>query len=605
MGFHTPVRSALWLNATVPYQIDPSAFPPGSRGRNVIEAAMRHISQETVIRFIPRTNHSWFLDIEPHPSGQQATSCNSDIGAQQPTTLRCSPSGNQHFRLIVHELCHAIGLLHEAQRPDRDCFITVDKTASRLSAAATNRNFDIAGGTVVGPYDYDSITHYKRTEFAKTSRQTIVPCPNPQLCADPARSNQPCDPNAIEIGESPHLSNGDISTLSTAYQIPMKYVVAWQDDSPQYGLYDIRLSAYSEHGKRVLGEIKVNSNSTGQQRLPGVAVSSRLQPIVVWEDDADRNGLYQIKCKVFNSDGSTRLNEFTVNSVAAGQQTRPDVACNRFGSFVVVWQDDIQRNGRASIKMKGFTSDGRMRFNDRLVHGATANPQTKPAVAGNSSGSFAVAWQSTENGQTVIKMRAFFASGQPRFNTRRITVANRNQTVRPAITMTARGEVFVAWEHAAGVNRIDVKMRGFRADGTNMFPTRTVHSERAGNQLRPSIDCAGSRFVVVSWADDVDGNGHFEVMAARFDFNGRPVGSARQTHTVNPRGDGNQHGPAVGAQSNGRYAVAWQDTLADRGQADVYIRSYTSTARDDYGGTLKVSRTTKFRQVNPVMAVVK
>ncbi len=48
--------------------------------------------------------------------------------------------------------------------------------------------------------------------------------------------------------------------------------------------------------------------------------------VVVWEDDKDGNGYYQIYARGFNANGSQRFADMTVNSVASGQQRRPAIA---------------------------------------------------------------------------------------------------------------------------------------------------------------------------------------------------------------------------------------------------------------------------------------
>ena len=64
-------------------------------------------------------------------------------------------------------MAHAIGIVHEAQRSDRDDFITVDND---LVERGQEYNFEKLGWpryTTVGPYDYRSVMHYGPDDFKR------------------------------------------------------------------------------------------------------------------------------------------------------------------------------------------------------------------------------------------------------------------------------------------------------------------------------------------------------------------------------------------------------------------------------------------------------
>ena len=50
---------------------------------------------------------------------------------------------------------------------------------------------------------------------------------------------------------------------------------------------------------------------------------------MVWEDDSNKNNIYQIYARGFYANGSERFGDITVNSVATGQQLKPVVAMGR------------------------------------------------------------------------------------------------------------------------------------------------------------------------------------------------------------------------------------------------------------------------------------
>ena len=103
--------------------------------------------------------------------------------------------------------------------------------------------------------------------------------------------------------------------------------------------------------------------------------------VVVWEDDHDKNRWHDILGRGFTGDGRLRMHTKRVNSVTTGQQHRPAVAVAPDGDFVVVWEDDQDENGWYDIRARGFAANGQQRFPDLTVNSATTGQQHRPAVA--------------------------------------------------------------------------------------------------------------------------------------------------------------------------------------------------------------------------------
>jgi Astacin (Peptidase family M12A) len=127
---------------------------------------------------IPRTSQIGFLRVtEAVAESVNAAPCFSVVG--QPRRLigyeiHLGPTCWADST-VYHEQGHALGFVHEHQRPDRDSYVTIDLNNVPIELRG---NFTRISGLSdqQSPYDFLSIMHYRFNSFAAdTSRATIVP----------------------------------------------------------------------------------------------------------------------------------------------------------------------------------------------------------------------------------------------------------------------------------------------------------------------------------------------------------------------------------------------------------------------------------------------
>jgi hypothetical protein len=354
------------------------------------------------------------------------------------------------------------------------------------------------------------------------------------------------------------------------------FVVAWQDDSDASdgaGNHDIYVRGFAAGGCRAWADLRVNPNAAGHQSNPAIAMNAQGDFVVVWQDDTDGNGVFQIKARGFFANGKERFSVRTVNTVAAGQQLAPTVAMGPSGAFVVAWQDDPLKDGHEQILMRGFNADGSQRFADRSVHDDALGQRLAPAIGLDGSANIVVVWQDDTdgNGSYQIHARGFNANGSDRFARLTVNSNAAGQQRDPALAVASDGRFVVVWRDDANSDGdAELLARGFDSAGVQRFADFAV-SATAGQHLDPVVVCTKQGDFAVTWADDTDGNGLYQIRARRYAAKGT---SAQAEWTVNTVPDGQQLRPGAAINATGALVIAWQDDMDGNGLFQLVSRGY-------------------------------
>ncbi len=155
-----------WTNNTVVYRIS------GLSGtvRSELQRSMVEWTSKTNVRFVERTNESNYVTISS--SGSNSNSGVATLGM----------NGSRGFiRLgtratavvIIHELGHTLGYLHEQNRSDRDNFIIIN--FDNVQDNAVDQFFKSNSATfLTGQFDINSTMMYGSFTFSKNGQPTIT-----------------------------------------------------------------------------------------------------------------------------------------------------------------------------------------------------------------------------------------------------------------------------------------------------------------------------------------------------------------------------------------------------------------------------------------------
>lgn len=216
-GLSNEAYGQTWPNGLVPYQLNANL---SASAKEKIMIAVDHWNSVGSITMVERNsaNASAYPDYIDFINENR---CASWIGYRQSGPQSIYTGDNCSAGSMIHEIGHALGLLHEHTRPDRDNFVKIhwDRIAAKMEL-----NFEvIPGSDVVGPYDFGSIMHYGPTFFSSDGRPTI----------------EPLQATTATMGQRITTSKGDKESINSLYQSDLALVTSGETTAPAGNATDV------------------------------------------------------------------------------------------------------------------------------------------------------------------------------------------------------------------------------------------------------------------------------------------------------------------------------------------------------------------------------
>ena len=379
------------------------------------------------------------------------------------------------------------------------------------------------------------------------------------------------------------------------------FVVAFEDSSAKDGSgYGILGQWFTSSGGKNGSERVVNATTGGDQRYIRAQGLSSDEVVVAWTNLQDA----QVYARRFDKTGAV-LNgakEVVVNTSKTGEQASPALAVAGNGSYAVVWDSEGLDSAQSGIAVQRYAADGKAIGTETLVNTFKNGAQITPSIGMDTSGNFAVAWDSIDQDGDIdgIYAQRFKNDGSKGGSEFKVSQTSANEQQKPAMAMLGDGSFAVAWESYAqtGGNSYDVMLRCFDAGGAAMGDEQIVNSTVTDKQQSPHVVAfPDGRYLVVwqSFAEDGAGWGVYGQLLYK---DCKAIGGQFQIHTTKPS---DQTSPRAAVDAAGAFVVVWSSLAQDGDNYGVYAQQYDKNG-GKIAGEFKVNALTAGEQSKPTVA---
>ncbi|MGL5094410.1 MAG: putative Ig domain-containing protein, partial [Planctomycetia bacterium] len=354
-------------------------------------------------------------------------------------------------------------------------------------------------------------------------------------------------------------------------------VVVWESvnqDGSGYGVFAQRFNAA---GLAQGGEFKVNTFVNRNQRNASVAMDADGDFVVAWESDVNDLSGYGVFAQRYDAAGAPQGGEFLVNNFTTGDQTKPSVAMDADGDFVVVWQS-LQDGGGYGVYAKRYAADGLPQGTEFPVNTFTTGDQAQPNVAMDADGDFVVAWQSNRQdgflyGFYGVYAQRYDAAGSPQGGEFLVNTFTTGAQTQPSAAMDADGDFVVAWQSSSNQDgdRNGVFAQRYNAAGMPQGSEFRVNSFTPGEQAAASVAMDADGDFVVAWTSYGQEGSNYGVYARRYDAVGAVQGNEFRVNTFTTNNQGN---PSVALNADGDFVVTWTSFGQDGDRDGVFAQRF-------------------------------
>ena len=320
------------------------------------------------------------------------------------------------------------------------------------------------------------------------------------------------DPNGALVGDEFQINVGEAGNQTepdVAIDGAGNVVIAWQ--GPGLDEEDIFVRAFDGNGQPVTEELLINSVPSGRQIYPTIACSDAGSLVVAWESRTTDPAV--AACSI-------HAQLLDANALPVGPELRidqdiydgryPDVAMDAAGNFAVAWMQD---RSSKRIFARLFDPNGVPTTDPFEVSAVNFTSITRPSLAMNETGDFVITWDGDPNraGDDDIHARCYEPNGAPRGDPFTVNSFGQGAQQWPRVAINNGGDFVVAWQHEADDVNVatDIVVRHFDRDAVPAGKELQLNAYTFGKQQYPGVAVREDGSFVAAWeGEGPDGSGY-------------------------------------------------------------------------------------------------
>lgn len=337
---------------------------------------------------------------------------------------------------------------------------------------------------------------------------------------------------------------------------------------------DIFAQRYNASGKPVGRAFRVNTYTTSRQSDPAVAIDADGDFVVTWESFLQDGSGYGIYAQRYDDAGNAVGDEFRANTYTTSRQSAPAVAIDADGDFVIAWYSVGQDGSDYGIYAQRYDAAGTAAGDEFRANTYTTSRQADPAVAIEADGDFLIAWhsQGQDGSGFGVYAQRYGASGNSVGDEFRANTYTTDHQFRPAVAVDADGDFLIAWtSDGQDGSAYGVFAQRYDAAGNAVGGEFRANTYTTSIQSGPAVAINAGGDFVIAWNSFAQVGSFFGVFAQRYEADGSAIGDEFRANTYTT---GGQTSPAVAADADGDFLIAWESFGQDGSGYGIYAQRY-------------------------------
>ncbi|SDH82091.1 Ig-like domain-containing protein [Pseudomonas panipatensis] len=396
------------------------------------------------------------------------------------------------------------------------------------------------------------------------------------------------------------------------------FVVVWEGNPPGSTGHDVYSAHYTVNPstgavQEVGGDVRVNSNVTGDQYKPTAVALNDGGYLVVWGSDGGDGSGSAVFAQRYSADGSKLGREFLVNPTTDGNQgwggsnvdmtALLDATVMADGNVYVTWQSDKADSDGWGIESTVIDIDAGY-YSEFRINSTTSGDQKNAVTVALPNGGAVVVWESAngDSSGTCVMAQMYDAKGMPLGSEFVVNSTTTNNQGMPAVEVLKDGSFVITWTSNAGGNDAVMQQRysysydasqhingAVRVGGEQM-----VNNNDLGDQRHSSVTALDNGGYLVSWKS-LEG-GKWNIYAREYDKTGSAVSGDQLVSNTNYSLD--IRGASTTTLTDGKVVFAYGRDMGGSYGGEAYFRIY-DPATKSFGAEIVANQTSANSQASP------